>query len=138
MAVKFQNLNPYHVPFNHLTVLEASHVVYGKLLPACQSQGVLLTYEGNLADPKNRVKNPQAFPNFDISRIQEVFAKLEGIVKTSDEFELHTLAVKHQIEWGGFYATHGEVIVAMLLKGYAVSFGPANQSFYGNFNAALL
>lgn len=118
MAVKFRTIDG----FNLLPTQQAMDIVYGQLLPACQSQGVQTLNH-----------------RFSIRRIQKAYACLDRLVRPCDQYKLHSSHLRDRCEYQTrvppFEVTHSELIVAMLLKGYEASFCNEGKSYYCLFNA---
>ncbi len=118
MAVHFQRIDG----FNLLPAQQAMDVVYGQLLHACQSQGIQTLNH-----------------HYSIRRIQQAYASLDRLVQPCDQYKLHSGHLKRRCDYQTrvphFDVTHGELIVAMLLKGYAANFCNEGKSYYCVFNA---
>ncbi|KAG4072778.1 hypothetical protein HA402_005255 [Bradysia odoriphaga] len=135
--------------FNQLSLEEAINIIYEELIPACEEKGVLLSQYGNHAGGGTIVtleeyeRKRECRNLFDLKRIQKAFVEIDEIIRPTSDYKISSYGFKHIVEKHGFepkYISNGDVIVTMLLKGYAARFGKRNEPIGVNceFKAAVL
>lgn len=140
------SMNP--VPnFNTLSVADATDIIYTQLIPACEEKGVKLSGYGNHAGLGSLVAvakynaEKAARTLFDVTRIQKIFAQLDHLLAPTVHFKRGSYGLKHFVE--GIqkeYASNGDLIVAMLMKGYHARFAKKGEPLNVNceFKAQLI
>jgi hypothetical protein len=106
-----------------------SDYVYDQLIPKLESKGILLSSYGNHAGQRALVPADEYYTrkqdkgSFEISKIVEEIPRLPGKLSRTDlnsaSYELRASVVGRGF---GKYIANGDFIVAMLLRGYGVSF----------------
>lgn len=123
--------------FDQLQISKAQEIIYNELVPACRSQRVILTVEGNNRKCPNvcyqyEKKN---YTLLNVERIQKAFACLSQVVQRKDNKCTGSYGLKHVVErFQGEYITNGDLIAVMLLSGFAANFGKADKP---NINASF-
>lgn len=140
------SMNP--VPnFNTLSVVDATDIIYTQLIPACEEIGIKLSQYGNHGGRGSLVKvdsydaQKETRTLFDVPRIQRIFGQLEHLLAPTAGFETNSYGLKHSVERiQKEYATNGDLIVAMLMKGYEARFAEIGELLGVNceFNARLI
>lgn len=122
--------------FNTLSLEDASRVIYSDLVPACEAKGIKLSYYGNHAGTGSLLSVEEydarkaAHTLFNVEKIQQVFALLPALVQDTSGYKSTSYSLKHRVEErlpGEKYVTNGDLIAAMLLKGYQARFGKRTE-----------
>lgn len=121
--------------FHQLSTKAAQDILYGQLIPACEAQKVKLSCYGNHAGA-GTLKNVEEYDHdkaahklFNVERIKKAFASLDAIVKSMSKYTIGSYGLKHTVEnYQGEYITNGDLIAAMMLKGYEARFGKKTES----------
>lgn len=125
--------------FHQLPLDEATNILYDGLIPACETKGVMLSSYGNHAG-QGSLSNIEKYNQekaehklFDVERIQKAFSSLHLIVQGTTQYKSGSYGLKHAVE-NHFsqkdykYISNGDLIVAMLLKGYDARFGKRTEA----------
>ncbi len=134
--VSFQQIDD----FDQLPLEEAEAVLYDNLIPACEAKGVMLSAYGNHASrgslSKVEIYNQEKAEHklFDVERVQSAFAILNQIVQPCSQYKTGSYGLKHTVEkvLPGGSLRNGDLIAAMLIKGYKARFGMRNESMAVN------
>lgn len=141
------SMNP--IPnFDKISEAEAKNIVYNQIVPNCESRGVKLSKYGNhvgngsLCSVEQYDEDKKGENLFNIKRIQQAFSDLDKIVKPLSQYKVGSYGLKHTVEkfQKEGYICNGDLIVAMLVKGYGARFGKTNESLEVNcmFKAKVL
>jgi hypothetical protein len=126
MSIQINKINNFH----QLTTQQAQGIIYGQIVPACESKGICLSSYGNhsgqgtLANiaQYNEKKNQQTL--FNVDRIKTAYLQLGSLVQPTTQYTTHSYGLKHAVEKAqNNYITNGDLIVAMLLHGHKARFG---------------
>ncbi len=133
--------------FDKLSEEQASQFIEEQVVPACENKGVKLSRYGNhtgggsLVAVEKYDEEKLEHNLFNVSRSQSVFAPLDGIVVPATQYNTYSYGLKHTVEQSqGEYISNGDLIGAMLLKGYAARFGKQTEGMAVNceFKAKVL
>jgi len=135
MTVCFRHVQSY----DHLPRDEATRIVYDDLLPFCQSKGVELSQYGNLNSyiAHKDFHNPSheyysRFPTrtlLNIERIQQAFYLLPNLVTTATKYLINSAELARIVEViQGEHLSNGDLIAAMLMRGYTARFAKKGQA----------
>ncbi len=121
--------------FDQLTEIQARDVLYDIVIPACERKGVMLSEygnhsgEGSLVKVEKYTQDKAAYTLFNVSRVQRAFTELNAIIVNTSKYTANSYGLKHKVEASGRkeYLTNGDLIAAMLVKGYQARFGKRNE-----------
>lgn len=123
--------------FAQLSLEEATRIVYDELIPACENKEVMLSGYGNhnatdsLCNLENYNTKKIRNSLFNVERIQKAFVSIPNIVQSHSQYRIGSYGLKHVVERDpshNEYIPNGELIAAMLLKGYKARFGKRNET----------
>ena len=125
--------------FDQLSTKDANVIIDNHIIPACESKGVKLSSYGNhvgkgsLSGVEKYDEEKAAHQLFNVERIQKAFAALDAMVGQMSQYKTGSYGLKHTVEnHQGEYISNGDLIVAMLLKGYDARFGKQTESMSVN------
>ncbi len=133
--------------FDKLSEEHARQFIEEQVIPACENKGVKLSRYGNHAGEGSFVtvekydEKKQEHTLFNVKRIQKVFASLDAIVIPTTQYKVGSYGLKQVVEkYQHKDISNGDLIVAMLLKGYAARFGKQTEGMAVNceFKAKVL
>lgn len=133
--------------FDQLPLPEAREIIYHDLIPYCETKGVFLSEYGNHAgggsytDMTTYYTKKATQQLFDVKRIQKAFAQIPEMVKPITTYKFGSYGFKHIVErFQKEYITNGDLIVAMLFRGYIARFGKQTEYLTVNceFKASLI
>jgi len=121
--------------FSLKTVQEADDILYNQLIPACEAKGVMLASFGNHAGIGNLLCSVERYQGekaehklFNVEKIQQAFSFLPKIIQATDDYESGSCKLKYALKvCGQEDIDYGEVIAAMLLRGFEARFGRETQ-----------
>lgn len=108
--------------FQNLSNKEAEKILYEELLPECEKKGVYLMPEGNRPDRKEeyeKLKNKREI--FHIDGIQHGLNAVDFLYRPSSENN-HVDKIAFEDHPKGGYLSGGELMAAMMLRGYPAKF----------------
>lgn len=130
MTIEFRRVDG----FATMPAEEASAIIYDELLPVCEEKNVKLSEYGNHNAPGSVVpvreyeSGKAAKKLFNIERIRRVIVELNRFIKEKSTYSDSSYSLKHKIEdKQGEYLTNGDLIVAMLVSGYAARFAKKDE-----------
>jgi hypothetical protein len=116
--------------FAALSVDQAEEVLYTNVIPACEKEGVYF-WEGNICTHlsmeqcKQYLKARPAHKLFDINLLKKVFECIPNFVKKDPSHGLRSFDLIREINQSEAYKP-GDIITAMLLHGFSVTFKKGN------------
>lgn len=120
---------------DHMTQDILQRIIYEELVPACEDTGVLLSYAGNHRGQDSLIseaiyrRDKMEKRLFDIASIQMILSQLDTIVTDHTEYEVDCYKLEQIVgDQVGKKVSTGDVIAAMLMKGFSASFGKINES----------
>lgn len=117
MTVQFRTVPNFH----QLPVEQAHRILYEELLPACEEQGIKLAPEGHVPGGNRYEETKNTQTTFDIARVQRAFTAVDFIYQPAEEYS-HICKPLFERHPQGGYVGGGEMIAAMILKGYTAKF----------------
>lgn len=120
--------------FERLSVEEATQIIYTRVIGDCEAKGVKLSRDGNLTV----IQYPELLEKyeslklsrglFDVGRVQRAFAAIPKEVRPLQSYRVTSGGLKHHVEAKQEdYLARGDLIVAMLLRGYGARFGKQTE-----------
>lgn len=139
VIVSFREVDNFH----QLPLEEATNILYNELLPICEAKGVMLSSYGNhagqgsLSNVEKYNEEKASHQLFNVKRIQQAFASIHLIVQNTSQYKAGSYGLKHVVENHPSqteyrYISNGDLIVAMLLKGYEARFGKRTEAMSVN------
>lgn len=117
MTIQFRPIPNFH----QLPSEEASRILYQELLPACEAEGVKLAPEGHVPDGSRYEQTKKTQTTFDIACVQRAFSAADFIYQPAKKYRsIHKILFEMHPQGG--YVSGGEMIAAMILKGYTAKF----------------
>ncbi len=125
--------------FHELSKALANQVIEDKVILACENKGVKLsgygnhTGRGSLLTVEKYDEEKREHKLFNVPRIQRAFASLDAIVVPRSQYKTGSYGLKHTVEISQEeYISNGDLIVAMILKGYSARFGKQTEEMAVN------
>lgn len=125
--------------FDQMELDVAEGVLYNDLIPACEKKGVFLSSYGNHAGRGNLFnvekynQEKEEHKLFDVKRIQKAFTQMNEMAQPCSQYNTGSYGFKHSVErHQKSYIANGDLIAAMLLRGYSARFGKRNEDMEVN------
>jgi hypothetical protein len=125
---------------------EFEEALYDQVVLACDEKGVRLSREGN--ESARGLLHQDAYLQkradrelFDVARVQQAFAGIPGMMRSYKTYRRGSYGLKHSVErLQRNYISNGDLIAAMLMRGYAARFGKRGEgtSLNAEFKADIL
>ena len=113
--------------FDKLSIGVATDLIYQELLPACEAKGVRLIPEGHdVYNSGNYEQLKQDQTIFDVARVQRAFAAVDFIYQPASRYQSIQKPLFECHPQGG-YVSGGELMAAMILKGYTARFAKIGE-----------
>ncbi len=120
--------------FDQLPLADATAILYGTVIPACEAKGVNLSFYGNhqgrsdLDSIERYDERKSSAKLFDVPRVQRAFAGLHAVIVDTSTYKSGSYSLKHKVEkFQGVFLSNGDLIAAMLMKGYQARFGKRGE-----------
>jgi len=126
MTISFRSIDN----FDCIPKEDAENIIYNELLPLCETTHIHLSSYGNDSGKASKrpleayEKNKPLHKLFDIEKIQKAFTYIPLYMKsTSLQLRVNSSLLKREIETKQNASfSHGDVIVAALMRGFTASF----------------
>ena len=132
--------------FNELPIDIATQIIYDRVVTVCEEKRVKLSWEGNHS-PLGRkeiavyYRKKQQRILFNVEMVQIAFEVLDDLIirsrnynKTKNSTDISQDVTQYCKE----FISNGDLIVAMLLKGYWARFGKKRMLQNAHFNVSLM
>jgi len=123
------SLKPIPNLFHTFSLEGAENIIYNQLVPACEAKGVMLSRYGNHASAKG-VRNIEQYERlkeehdlFNIEKVQAAFASINFVLRRTAQYEVSSYYLGDVMG----ELDHGDLIAAMLLKGYSARFAKKGE-----------
>ncbi len=121
--------------FDQLSLEQAANVLYNNVIPACEAKGVKLSSYGNHAaqgsinSVEKYNERKAAHTLFNVARVQTAFGALDEMIQGRSQYKSGSYGLKHRVEeHQKDYITNGDLIAAMLVKGFQARFAKQGES----------
>lgn len=133
--------------FDELPIDMASQIIYSQVVPACEEKKVRLSNRGNqtslLTEGAVEIYNQKTHTDtlFNVERIQAAFAILDDLFLPTVDFNTDSDSSDFRKDVERLQResiTNGDLIVALMLKGYSARFGTTKESVNAHFQLTCL